>query len=71
MVPTSILIFFAILRAERCPFIIASEFSFNFNVDLSSINIIAVKPDEPVLILSPSASIVPGFKFEKLSLPTA
>ena len=49
----------------------ASESPLSFNVDLSSINIIAANPDHPVLILSPSERIVPAFKLENSSVPTA
>ena len=49
----------------------ASESPLSFNVDLSSINIIAANPDLPVLILSPSERIVPAYKMENSSVPTA
>ena len=50
--------------------IVASELPLSFKIDLSSIKIIAVKPEFPVRILSPSERTVPGFNLEKSFVST-
>ena len=62
--------FFDISFAALLPVITASEFSFIFNVDLSSINIMATNPDFPVRILSPSSRILPALRLLNSFFPT-